>query len=156
MKIDLIALALVAAAFTAAFTAMNWLLSTYAPGASPAGLFLDADIIAKLVMLLLMLLTLPVPVIGLIGLLAREAARPMVMVLRMAAAASVLLGLLAAAYGWINIQAALRGVGPVGIEVTAPSWAELLLVLAYSLLVAGFALLFAVGVGLRAGGRRKA
>jgi hypothetical protein len=156
MKLDLIALALVAAAFAAALAGGGWLLSTYAPGASPAALFLDADIIARLVMLLLMLLTFPILVVGAIGLLARDAARPMVMILRMAAAASVVLGLLAAAYGWMNIQSAVASIGPVGIEVTAPSWAEVLLGLAYALLVAGFALLFAVGVGLRAGRLRKA
>jgi hypothetical protein len=156
MKLDLIALALVAAAFTAALAGGGWLVATYAPGASPAALFLEADIIAKLVMFLLMLLTFPILIVGAIGLLARDAARPMVGVLRVAAAAAIALGLLAAAYGWMNIQSALAHVGPVGIEVTAPSWAEVLLGLAYALLVAGFALLFAVGAGLRARGIPKA
>jgi hypothetical protein len=155
MKLDLIALALVAVAFTAALITGSWLVATYLPGASPAALFLGADIIAKLVMLLLMLLTFPILIVGGIGLLARDAARPMLRLLRMGAAAALVLGLLATAYGWMNIQSALAHIGPVGIEVTAPSLAEILFGLAYALLVAGFALLFAVGVGLRERAARK-
>ncbi|HYC73373.1 hypothetical protein [Brevundimonas sp.] len=155
MKIDIIALAVVAVALAAAATGCSWLLNTYAPDLSPARLFLEADIIAKLAMLLLMLLTLPILVLGVFGVAVRSAARSMAMILRIAALAAGVLGLLAGAYGWLNIQTAIARVGPVSIEVTAPSWAEVLLVVAYSMLVAGFALLFAVGAGLRAGTRRK-
>ena len=156
MKIDIIAVAVVAVAFAAAATGCNWLLTSYAPGLSPALVFLEADIIAKLVMLLLMLLTFPILVLGLVGVLVRSAARSMAMILRIAALAAAVLGLLAGAYGWLNIQTAIASVGPVGIEVTAPSWAEVLLIVAYAMLVAGFALLFAVGAGLRAGSSRQA
>nr|MBF0664721.1 hypothetical protein [Brevundimonas sp.] len=147
MKIDIIALAIVAVAFAAAAAGCNWLLTTYASGLSPAVLFMDADIVAKMVMLTLMLLSLPILVLGLVGVLVRSAARPMAMVLRIAGLAAAVLGLLAAAYGWMNIQSAIAAVGPVSLAVTAPSWAEVLLVLAYAMFIAAVALLLAVGAG---------
>lgn len=153
MKFDLIALAVVAAAFAAALAGCNWLLATYAPGLPAARVFMEADIIAKLVMITLMLLTFPILVLGVIGVLVRSAAAPMAMVLRVAALTSALLGLLAAAYGWMNIQTALSVVGPVRIEVTAPSYAEVLLVLAWSLFVAAIALALAVATRARQGRR---
>lgn len=157
MKIDIIALMVVAVGFVAALTGCNWLLTSYAPGLSLAAVFMDADIVAKLVLLLLMLLNLPILVIGLVGVLVRSAARPMALILRIAALAAAVLGLLGAAYVWMNVQSGVARVGgSVSIEVTGPGYAEALLVLAYGLAVAGFALIFAVGAGLRAGPRGKA
>ena len=150
------ALAFVAIAFTATLAGFNWLLTTYVPGLPPARLFIEADIIAQLVMLTLMLLSFSVLMLGVIGVALQGAARSMATVLRLAAMAAVGLGLLAAAYGWMTIQSAISRVGPVGIEVTAPSWAETLMVLALGLGVAGFALVFAVGCRLRAGERLQA
>ena len=151
MRFDIIALAVAAVAFAAALAGCNGLLATHAPDLSPAYLFMEADIIAKLVMMTLMLLTFPILVLGVVGVALRSAARPVAMVLRVAALASALLGLSAAAYGWLNIQTALSRVGPMRIEVTAPSYAEVLLVLAWGLAVAAVAMLFAVGARLRAG-----
>ena len=148
MKFDIIALAVIAAAGAAALVACNWQLATYAPGLTPARLFMEADIIAKLAMLTLLLLTFPVLILGVIGVLLRSAA--IRMVLRVAALAAVLLGAGAAAYGWMNIQTAVSRIGRVGIEVTAPSYAEALLSLAWGLGVAAIALIFTVAAGLRA------
>ena len=78
MKVDIIALAVIAAAGAAALVACNWLLATYAPGLTPARLFMEADIIAKLAMLTLLLLTFPVLILGVIGVLLRSAAIRMV------------------------------------------------------------------------------
>lgn len=150
MKFDIIALAAVAAAFAAALAGCNWLLTSYAQGLTLAYLFMEADIIIQLVMIILMLLTLPILGLGVIGAALRSAAQPMAMVLRLMGMAAAALGLFAAGCGWMTIQAALSNVGPVGIEVTAPSWAEALMVLAHGMGVAGFALLFAVGARLRA------
>ena len=41
MKFDIIALAVIAAAGAAALVACNWLLATYAPGLTPARLFME-------------------------------------------------------------------------------------------------------------------
>lgn len=153
MKFDIIALAVVAAAFAAALAGCNWLLAAYAPVLSPAALFLEADIIAKLVMLLLMLLTFPILVLGVIGVLVRSAAAQMATILRITGLASALLGTLAAAYGWMSIQTAISRIGPVRFEITAPSWAETLLVLAWALFVAAIALAFAVAARARQGRR---
>lgn len=156
MKFDVIALAVAAVAFVAALAGCNWLLGGYAPGLSLAAVFIDSDPVAKLVMLSLMLLAFPVLLLGVIGILVRGAARAVVPILRVAALTATVLGLLTTAYGWMNIQGAVRRVGPVSLEVVASSYVEILLVLAYALLVAAFALLFAVGAGLRAGRLRKA
>ncbi|NJC40521.1 hypothetical protein GGQ87_000779 [Brevundimonas alba] len=156
MKFDMIALAVTGAACVAAVTGCTWLLSGFAPGFSAAAVFLEADIIVKLVMILLMLLTLPILVLGGIGLATRSAARPMGMSLRIIALVCVLLGGLAAGYSWMNIQSAIAVVGPVSFEVVAPSYAEALMAFACGLFVATLALAFAVGAGLRAGARPKA
>lgn len=156
MKLDLIALAVAAAGSAAALAGCRWLLATYAPGLTTAALFIDADIIARMMMLLIMLLTFPIMVLGVVGLLVRSAAAPMAMVLRLAGAACALLGLFGAAYGWMNVQTAISRVGPVQFAVTAPSYAEVLLVSGWGLFIAAIALAFAVGARLRAGPRLKA
>lgn len=153
MKFDIIALAVAAAAFAAALAGCSLLLATYAPDLTPARLFMDADIIAKLAMILVILLTFPVVVLGLIGVLARSAAGSMAMILRVAALVSALLGLFASAYGWMNIQTAISRIGPVRIEVTAPSYAEALLALAWGMFVAAVAFALAIAARLRAGTR---
>jgi hypothetical protein len=151
MKFDIIALAVVAAALAAALAGCNWLVMTYAPDLTVARLFMDADIIAKLVMMLIVLLTFPVLVLGVIGVLVRSAAGSMAMILRVAALAPALLGTFAAAYGWLNIQNAISRIGPVRFEVTAPSYAEALLVLAWGMFVAAVALALTIAARLRAG-----
>ena len=139
------ALLIVAAvAFAASAGTCAWLMSRYTPGYSAAQMFMDADPVAKLVILFVQMLTFGALVFGVIGLLARSAAGAMRVLLKLAATLSAALGLLVALYGWMNIQNAIRHVGPVSFEVVAPSYAETLLALSVGLFGA------LVALGLRA------
>lgn len=139
------ALLIVAAvAFAASAGTCAWLMSRYTPGYSAAQMFMDADPVAKLVILFVQMLTFGALVFGVIGLLARSAAGAMRVLLKLAATLSSALGLLVALYGWMNIQNAIRHVGPVSFEVVAPSYAETLLALSVGLFGA------LVALGLRA------
>ena len=139
------ALLIVAAvAFAASAGTCAWLMSRYTPGYSAAQMFMDADPVAKLVILFVQMLTVGALVFGVIGLLARSAAGAMRVLLKLAATLSAALGLLVALYGWMNIQNAIRHVGPVSFEVVAPSYAETLLALSVGLFGA------LVALGLRA------
>ena len=139
------ALLIVAAvAFAASAGTFAWLMSRYTPGYSAAQMFMDADPVAKLVILFVQMLTFGALVFGVIGLLARSAAGAMRVLLKLAATLSAALGLLVALYGWMNIQNAIRHVGPVSFEVVAPSYAETLLALSVGLFGA------LVALGLRA------
>ena len=139
------ALLIVAAvAFAASAGTCAWLMSRYTPGYSAAQMFMDADPVAKLVILFVQMLTFGALVFGVIGLLARSAAGAMRVLLKLAATLSAAFGLLVALYGWMNIQNAIRHVGPVSFEVVAPSYAETLLALSVGLFGA------LVALGLRA------
>ncbi len=139
------ALLIVAAvAFAASAGTCAWLMSRYTPGYSAAQMFMDADPVAKLVILFVQMLTFGALVFGVIGLLARSAAGAMRVLLKLAATLSAALGILVAVYGWMNIQNAIRHVGPVSFEVVAPSYAETLLALSVGLFGA------LVALGLRA------
>ena len=142
-------LILTAVAFAAAAGGCAWLVGRYAPGYSAAQMFMNADIIAKLVIMLVLPLTFGALVLGVIGLFVRGPAGSIRMLLMLTAAASAGLGLLAALYGWMNIQTAIRAVGPVSFAVTAPSWAETLLALSFGLFGALVALGFHALMGRR-------
>jgi hypothetical protein len=138
-----------AVAFAAAAGGCAWLVSRYAPGYSVAQMFMNADIIAKLVIMLVLPLTFGALLLGVIGLFVRGPAGSIRMLLMLTAAASAGLGLLAALYGWMNIQTAIRAIGAVSFAVTAPSWAETLLALSFGL----FGALVALGFRALAGRR---
>lgn len=147
------ALLIVAAvAFAASAGTCAWLMSRYTPGYSAAQMFMDADPVAKLVILFVQMLTFGALVFGVIGLLARSAAGAMRVLLKLAATLSAALGLLVALYGWMNIQNAIRHVGPVSFEVVAPSYAETLLALSVGL----FGALVALGLHVLIGRRGRA
>lgn len=142
MKLATVLLVLTAVAFAAAAGTFAWLMSRYLPGYPAAAMFMDADVIAKLVILLVQTLTFGALVLGVIGLFVRSGAGTIRLLLMLIAAGSVGLGLLAALYGWMNIQTAIRAIGPVSLEVTAPGYAEALLVLSLGLFGALVALGF--------------
>lgn len=147
------ALLIVAAvAFAASAGTCAWLMSRYTPGYSAAQMFMDADPVAKLVILFVQMLTFGALVFGVIGLLARSAAGAMRVLLKLAATLSAAFGLLVALYGWMNIQNAIRHVGPVSFEVVAPSYAETLLALSVGL----FGALVALGLHVLIGRRGRA
>lgn len=149
MKPAPILLILTAVAFAAAAGSCAWLVSRYAPGYTAAQMFMDADPVAKLAIMLAQTLTFGALVLGVIGLFIRSAAGTFRMLLMLIAAASAGLGVLAALYGWMNIQTAIRAVGPVSFEVTAPSYAETLLALSVGLFGALVALGFHALLGRR-------
>lgn len=138
-----------AVAFAASAGTCAWLMSRYMPGYSAAQMFMDADPVAKLVMMFILQLLFGALVFGVIGLLARRTAGAMGLLLKLAATLSATLGLLVALYGWMNIQNAIRHVGPVSFEVVAPSYAETLLALSVGL----FGALVALGFRALAGRR---
>jgi hypothetical protein len=147
------ALLIVAAvAFAASAGTCAWLMSRYTPGYSAAQMFMDADPVAKLVILFVQMLTFGALVFGVIGLLARSAAGAMRVLLKLAATLSAAFGILVALYGWMNIQNAIRHVGPVSFEVVAPSYAETLLALSVGL----FGALVALGLHVLIGRRGRA
>ena len=142
MKLAPVLLILTAVAFAAAAGTCVWLLGRYLPGYTAAQMFMDADPVAKLAIMLAQTLTFGALVLGVLGLFIRSAAGTFRMLLMLIAAASAGLGVLAALYGWMNIQTAIRAVGPVSFEVTAPSYAETLLALSVGLFGALVALGF--------------
>ena len=141
-----------AVAFAASAGSYAWLLGRYMPGYSVAQMFMSADPVAKLVMMSIQLLLFGVLVFGVIGLLARSTAGAMGLLLKLAATLSATLGFLVALYGWMNIQNAIRHVGPVSFEVVAPSYAETLLALSVGL----FGALVALGLHVLIGRRGRA
>lgn len=151
MKRAPVLLILTAVAFAASAGTCAWLISRYAPGYSAAQMFLDADPVAKLVILFVQTLTFGVLVFGVIGLLARSAAGAMRLLLALAASLSAALGLLAGLYGWMNIQTAIRNTGVTTLEVVAPSYAETLLALSVGL----FGALLALGLHTLIGRRHR-
>lgn len=119
-------LALAVMGFIASTGACAWLLATYmtphVPGFSPVQLFLYADIIAKLMMSLIVLLLLPI--LGL-GIAALATGRGQFAVpLSILALASMAFGLLGTLWTVTMIQQGVAAVGPVSFEVTAPGYAE--------------------------------
>ena len=141
-----------AVAFAASAGSCAWLLGRYMPGYSVAQMFMSADPVAKLVMMSIQLLLFGVLVFGVIGLLARSTAGAMGLLLKLAATLSATLGFLVALYGWMNIQNAIRHVGPVSFEVVAPSYAETLLAVSVGL----FGALVALGLHVLIGRRGRA
>ena len=144
-----ILLILTAVAFAAAAGTCAWLVGRYAPGYTAAQMFMSADPIAKLVILFTQTLTFGALVLGVIGLFVRSAAGTFRMLLMLIAAASAGLGVLAALYGWMNIQTAIRNIGPVRFDIVAPSYAETLLALSVGLFGALVALGFHALMGRR-------
>ena len=151
MKRAPVLLVLTTVAFAASAGTCAWLISRYTPGYSAAQMFLDGDPVAKLVILFVQTLTFGVLVFGVIGLLARGAAGAMRLLLALAAALSAALGVLAALYGWMNIQTAIRNTGVTSLEVVAPSYAETLLALSVGL----FGALVALGLHALIGRRHR-
>lgn len=149
MKLAPVLLVLTAVAFAAAAGTCQWLIGRYAPGYSPAQMFLDADPVAKVAMMLAQTLTFGAFVLGVIGLFVRSAAPVFRVLLMLIAATSAGLGILAGLYGWMNIQTAIRNIGPVSLEVAAPSYAETLLALSVGLFGALVALGFNLLIGRR-------
>lgn len=141
-----------AVAFAASAGTCAWLMSRYMPGYSAAQMIMDADPVAKLVMMFILQLLFGALVFGVIGLLARRTAGAMRLLLKLAATLSAALGLLVALYGWMNIQNAIRHVGPVSFEVVAPSCAETLLALSVGL----FGALVPLGLHMLIGRRGRA
>lgn len=141
-----------AVAFAASAGSCAWLMSRYMPGYSVAQMFMSADPVAKLVMMSIQLLLFGALVFGVIGLLARSTAGAMGLLLKLAATLSATLGFLVALYGWMNIQNAIRHVGPVSFEVVAPSYAETLLALSVGL----FGALVPLGLHMLIGRRGRA
>ena len=152
MKRAQVLLIVVAVAFAASAGTCAWLMSRYMPGFSAAQMFMSADPVAKLVMMFILQLLFGALVFGVIGLLARRTAAAMGLLLKLAATLSAALGLLVALYGWMNIQTAIRHVGPVSFEVVAPSYAETLLALSVGL----FGALVALGLHVLIGRRGRA
>lgn len=140
---------LTAVAFAAAAGTCAWLVGRYAPGYTAAQMFMDADPVAKMAIMLAQTLTFGALVLGVIGLFVRSAAGTFRMLLMLIAAASAGLGVLAALYGWMNIQTAIRNVGPVRFDIVAPSYAETLLALSVGLFGALVALGFHALMGRR-------
>jgi hypothetical protein len=143
-------LSLIAAtlAFGVAAGTCGWLLAKYLPGVPPQGLYMDAGIIAKMAMMLVQLLFLPILGLGLIGLLGRPGQFHTPLALLAAGSATV--GLLGAAYGWMTVQMALSRIGPTSFAITAPSYAEAALVASLGLFGA------VVALGLRTMGELRA
>ena len=141
-----------AVAFAASAGSCAWLMSRYMLGYSVAQMFMSADPVAKLVMMSIQLLLFGALVFGVIGLLARSTAGAMGLLLKLAATLSATLGFLVALYGWMNIQNAIRHVGPVSFEVVAPSYAETLLALSVGL----FGALVPLGLHMLIGRRGRA
>ena len=142
MKPAPVLLVVTAVAFAAAAGTWQWIIGRFAPGYSAAQMFMDADPLAKLAMMLAQTLTFAAFVLGVIGLFARSAAATFRILLLLIAAASAGLGVLAALYGWMNIQTAIRNLGGVSFEVAAPSYAETLMALSVGLFGALVALGF--------------
>ena len=141
MKLHAIALTAATAGFLATAGACVWLLTTYMAGYGPGMLFLEADILLKLSMMICLLLWLPIAGLGVVSLLAPGRAISGLLVV--AGVGSALLGLTAGAYGLVRIQMALNAVGPVRFAVTAPAHAEAALAAAVGL--AGAMAAFAFG-----------
>ncbi|MDQ8027151.1 MAG: hypothetical protein REJ23_00375 [Brevundimonas sp.] len=116
------------------------LIGAHMPGYGPGILFLHADIIAKLVMMLIVLLHLPILILGLIAVI--DGKGRLGLPLLIMAILPVLLGCLSAAYGFMNMQIALSRVGPVSFGVLAPSYAEMTLALAMGFFAATLAMIF--------------
>ena len=150
MKLAPLLFILTAVAFGASAGTFAWLMGRYLPGVPAAEMFLHASVIAKLAMMLSQTLTFGALVLGVIGLFVRSAAATFRLLLMLIAAASAGLGMLAALYGWMNIQAAIRAVGAASLEVTAPGYAETLLALSVGLFGALVALGFRAVLGRRA------
>ncbi len=150
MKRAPVLLILTAVAFAAAAGTFAWIMGRYLPGYPAAAMFLDADPISKLVILSAQMLSFGAVVLGVTGLFVRSAAATFRMLMLLIAGASAGLGMLAALYGWMTIQMAIRAVGPVRFEITAPGYAEALLALSVGLFGALVALGFRALMGHRA------
>ncbi len=109
------------AAFALSAVACIVLLATYAPGYPVHALFTEADIVAKLCMMAMA----PAALLALAG--GFSGVRVLALI---GAGLAVALGVLGAAWVEMNVQAAIRAVGPVSFAVTAPSHAEALFCLA--------------------------
>lgn len=118
-------------AFVVSAGACFWLIQTYAPGMSPISMFMEANVLTKLCMLLAILVFLPAVIGALIP------ARPMAHV---GAGVAVVFGVLGALYSEMITQAAIRATGTVRFDITAPSRAESLFCLSLGLFVAVVAL----------------
>jgi len=115
--------------------AMNHLLTTYAPGAGPVGLFLDAPLLIKLMMIVCNLLLVVGVLGGLVGLFlaAVSASGAAKVVERLVAATGLiaaLFGGLAGGYGGMITRRVIADTKTTDIAVFAPSYAEALLAVA--------------------------
>lgn len=113
------------------------LSALYLGGASLLDVFLDASIVLKAGMFWTALLGLVALVVIIFALSSRTQAgtKPSALeiVLWLAAFATILIGLLTAAYSELNVQIVLAEVGPVHLAITAPMRVEALLALALGL-----------------------
>ncbi|WP_421730396.1 hypothetical protein [Brevundimonas sp.] len=104
-----------------------WLFATFMSGVSPLAVLLEMSVVMKMAAVVVLLLAMT----GVIGGLLREAALAGIVSLL-----AVAIGLLGAAYGEMNVQAALQAVGPVDFGVTAPDRAQSISLVALGLFVA--------------------
>ena len=132
--------AIAAIGFVVSAVVCGWLLSAFMPGYGPGLLFMDAGIIEKLMMMLIVLLHLPILVVGLIAVIDGKGRSGIP--LRVMAAVSVTLGGFAALYGVYTIQYAVARIGSVSFAVTAPGYAEAALATAMGFFAATLALTF--------------
>jgi hypothetical protein len=135
-----VGLAIAVAGLFASWAACAWLLQAYMPGYTIGTVFLQAGIIAKLVMLLILLLLLPLAGLGLAALIAGRGQLNVVLLILALLFAG--LGIAGALYDVMTIQMAISRVGPVSFAVTAPSYAEAALVASMGFLGATLALGF--------------
>ncbi|GAA0647106.1 hypothetical protein [Brevundimonas lenta] len=132
------ALAAAGIAFAVAAGTCAWLLRQYMPGTEPQGLYMDADILLKLVMMLIVLLLLAILGLGLAGVF--SPADRFAVPLSILAGASAALGLLGAGYGWLMVQQVVARIGEVAFDIVAHSYAEAALVASMGLFGAVVAL----------------
>ncbi len=150
MKLSIIALVIVAALAAVAGSAFALILGRYAPDIPPIVLFMEMSPVLKLTAILIQLVTICIFLLGPVGLVIARASgsRPGIIeiMLGLAAAACTALAALAALYGEMNTQLAIKAVGPVDFAVTAAARAESLLVLTLGLASAALAMAFLTGV----------
>ena len=148
MKKNAAALALAGAGFIVAAGLCGWLLETYLPGLTAGYLFLNIGIVAKLLLMIVQLMMLPIVGLGIVAIVTGRG--QFGVPLAILAGASATLGLLAAAWVLLTVEQTLAAVGPVSFAVVAPQYAEA----AFSAAMGLFGATLALGARL-AGDRRR-
>lgn len=115
---------------------LQWLISSV-EGLTPAYAFLSADILTKMLMMLVLLLQFAALGLGLAAVIMGRG--QMNVPLLLVGLAAMGFGLLGAGYTVMTIQQAVARIGPVSFEVTAPTYAEAALVASLGFLTATLA-----------------